>query len=64
MRLRVRNDLCCGAQICRRAAPGLFRFDELGYNVSDGDPVPPGKEAEAQRAASGCPETAITLETE
>lgn len=62
MKLRIRQDLCCGAQICVRAAPDLFRLDGLGYNASDGDAVPPEQEAAAQRAVRGCPEGAIALE--
>ena len=62
MKIRIRTDLCCGAQICTRAAPDLFRLDELGYNASDGDEVPPGQEAAAERAVRGCPEGAISLE--
>ena len=62
MKIRIKTDLCCGAQICTRAAPDLFRLDELGYNASDGDEVPPEKEAQAHRAARGCPEGAISFE--
>lgn len=63
MKIRIRKDLCCGAQLCVRAAPDVFRLDELGYNDSDGDEVPAEKEALAQRAARGCPEGAIALES-
>lgn len=62
MKIRVMQDLCCAAQLCVLAAPDLFRLDELGYNASDGDTVPPGREDEAREAADRCPEGAITLE--
>ena len=64
MKISVRADLCCAAQLCTKNAPGIYRLDELGYNASDGDVVPPGLEAEARRGARSCPEGAITLEGE
>jgi len=63
MKIRVRKDLCCAAQLCVQAAPDLFRLDELGYNDSDGDEVPPDQEDQARQAAGLCPESAIELET-
>ena len=62
MKIRVKQDLCCAAQLCIQVAPDLFRLDELGYNVSDGDTVPKGREDEARRAADSCPEGAISIE--
>ena len=64
MRIRIRQDLCCGAQLCTQIAAGVFRLDELGYNASDGDEVPLGREEDARRAVRGCPEGAISLEGE
>jgi ferredoxin len=61
MRIRIKRDLCCGAQICIRAAPGLFLLDQHGYNVSDGKEVPAEQEAAARRAVRSCPEAAIAL---
>ena len=62
MKIRVRKDLCCAAQLCVAAAPALFRLDELGYNDADGDVVPPDREDEARKGANVCPEGAIGLE--
>ncbi|MGE3692305.1 MAG: ferredoxin [Novosphingobium sp.] len=62
MKIRVRADLCCGAQLCIQAAPGLYRLDELGYNASDGDDVPAGQEDKARESAARCPESAIEFE--
>ncbi len=59
MRIRVKGDLCCGAQMCVLSAPDLFRIDDLGYNDSDGDEVPAGQEDAARAAANSCPESAI-----
>ena len=64
MKIVVRKDLCCAAQLCVQAAPGLFRLDELGYNASDGDEVPPGREHEAREAARACPENAVRFRSE
>ena len=64
MKIRVRQDLCCAAQLCVQAAPEVYRLDELGYNASDGDTVPEGKEDEARQGVDICPEGAISLEDE
>lgn len=62
MKVRIRPDLCCGVQLCVKAAPGLFRLDSMGYNDSDGRDVPEGREEEARKAVEVCPEGAIYLE--
>ena len=62
MKIRVKQDLCCAAQLCILTAPDLFRLDDLGYNASDGDDVPLGREDDARRGAESCPEGAILLE--
>jgi ferredoxin len=61
MRIVIRKDLCCGAQLCMLAAPELMRLDALGYNDSDGLDVAGGLERQAEAAAQACPESAITL---
>ena len=61
MKITIRRDLCCGAQLCIQCAPGVYRLDALGYNDSDGEMVPPGKEEDAKRGAMACPEDAIRL---
>lgn len=63
MKISIRKDLCCAAQLCIQTAPDLFRLDELGYNDSDGDEVPPGREAEAREAARACPENAVRFKS-
>ena len=64
MRIGIRKDLCCGAQLCVLAAPELMRLDALGYNDCDGDEVPEGQEEQAAAAAEACPESAIWLDTD
>jgi ferredoxin len=63
MKIVVRKDLCCAAQLCVQSAPDLFRLDELGYNDSDGEAVPQGREGEAREAARACPENAIRFKS-
>jgi ferredoxin len=62
MKIRIRGDLCCGAQLCMQIAPDVFRLDELGYNDSDGLDVPSGREQAAREAEAACPEKAISFE--
>jgi ferredoxin len=62
VKIVIRKDLCCGAQLCIQAAPGLYRLDALGYNDSDGDEVPAGQEEKARESAALCPESAIGFE--
>jgi ferredoxin len=64
MRIKVKKDLCCGAQLCMRAAPGIYRLDALGYNNSEGALVPQEKQPLAERGARACPESAISFEQE
>jgi ferredoxin len=61
VKIKIKRDLCCGAGLCVQIAPDVFRLDALGYNNSDGDNVPPAKQAAAQKAARACPESAIHL---
>ena len=61
MKIKVRQDLCCGAGLCAKAAPGVFQLDELGYNKMDEQEVPPGLEEAARSGTAVCPEGAIRL---
>jgi ferredoxin len=61
MRISVKKDLCCAAQLCVLQAPDVFRLDALGYNDSNGDDVPPGQEESARAGVEACPEEAIEL---
>lgn len=62
MKIRVKPDLCCGAQLCIQAAPDVYELDDMGYNASDGQTVPAGLEEQARKGAEVCPESAIELE--
>jgi ferredoxin len=61
MKIVIKKDLCCAAQLCVLRAPDVYRLDDLGYNDSDGDVVPPGMEEDARAGARACPEDAIHL---
>lgn len=61
MKIKVRQDLCCGAGLCVKTAPEVFQLDELGYNKMDEQEVPPGLEDAARRGAAMCPEGAIRV---
>ena len=62
MKVQISSELCQGHGRCYDLAPGLFSEDDEGYGrvLCDGL-VPPGREREAQRAVSNCPERAIEV---
>lgn len=62
MIIRVDKQVCTGHARCASLAPRVFRLDDDGFCLSDGDEVPTGLEDEAHRGADSCPERAITLE--
>lgn len=64
MIIRVDSHFCTGHARCAALAPEVYRLDDDGFNISDGDVVPSGLEQEAQRGADACPERAITFETD
>jgi ferredoxin len=58
----VVSERCAGHGRCFSNAPGLFEDDEDGFSVPKNDgAVPVGLEDDAQAAAGGCPESAITI---
>ncbi|WP_232476168.1 ferredoxin [Flavisphingomonas formosensis] len=61
LRIKVDTTLCSGHARCAAIAPDVYRLDDNGYCVADGDDVPEGMEALAQRGARACPERAIAL---
>lgn len=63
MRVRVEEDVCQGHTLCAATAPALFKLkEENGHAYVDDEVVPEGMEADAERAALGCPEGAIIIE--
>jgi ferredoxin len=62
VKVRIEAGLCQGHGRCYDLAPALFGDDEDGYGQVLGDgAVPPGREADARRAALNCPEHAVKL---
>ena len=67
MKVIVKPDLCCGAQLCVDVAGEFYSLVD-GFNALVGAPgptvVPAGMEEAAQRGAQACPECAITIITD
>jgi ferredoxin len=62
VKVHIDTSRCQGHGRCYDLAPDLFGEDDEGYGQVLGDGVvPPGKEADARRAVSNCPERAIEL---
>lgn len=63
MKLHADENLCSGHGRCYSAAPDLLEPDDMGYVSIRGTTidVPADQEDAAQRAASWCPERAITI---
>jgi ferredoxin len=62
MELHLDVERCTGHGRCYSLAPDLFEPDDEGHGVvlQDGH-VAAGREDDARRAASNCPERAITI---
>ncbi len=60
MNVLVDPDRCQGHARCWEICPEVFGLDEEGHSVVLVAEVPPGMEAQVSRAASNCPERAIT----
>lgn len=62
MKLQINSERCQGHGRCYDLVPDLFGDDDEGYGMVLGDGVvPAGKEHDARRAASNCPERAIEV---
>ena len=61
LKIRVNTGLCSGHARCAAIAPDVYRLDNNGYCISDGDEVPAGREELARRGARACPERAIEV---
>jgi ferredoxin len=58
--LRVNPIACDGHGLCAELFPEGITLDDWGFPIVEG-PVPPGLEAQAQRAVSACPMQALRL---
>lgn len=64
MRLRLDRERCTGHGRCYDLAPALFDADDDGFGVVAAPEgiVPEGAEDLARKAATNCPEHAISVE--
>lgn len=61
LKVKVDTGLCSGHARCAAVAGDVYRLDDDGYCISDGDIVPQDLEMSARRGARACPERAIEL---
>lgn len=59
IKVNVDVERCQGHGLCEAAAPGLFAFDESGYNVSESLVVGDEHRSQVDAAIATCPERAI-----
>jgi ferredoxin len=62
MRLKVNPIRCEAHGLCAELLPEHVTLDEWGYPIVDGEPIAPGLEGLARRAADACPTLALLLE--
>jgi ferredoxin len=61
MKAIVHADRCQGHARCLAEGPDVYVLDDLGYNSTSIEHVPPHLEDQARRGALACPEQAITI---
>jgi ferredoxin len=61
LKIKVDTTLCSGHARCSVVAPTVYKLDDNGYCISDGEVVSEENEQLAHRGARACPERAITL---
>ena len=62
MKVSIDRGTCTGHGLCYMSAPQVFRDDDEGYGQVLGDGEVTAEHADdAQHAAAGCPERAITI---
>lgn len=61
MKVIVHADRCQGHARCLAEGPDVFILDDLGYNSTSIENVPPHLHEQARRGALSCPELAITI---
>ena len=62
MRIRVDPQLCTGHALCQLQGPDVYVLNDLGFNTTVRDDVPPELWEQARRGALACPEEAIVIE--
>lgn len=61
MRVKIDGNRCQGHSRCVAVAPEIFEPDDEGLALLKQEPIVPGQENPARRAALSCPERAITV---
>ena len=61
MKVVVRPNRCQGHARCIAEGPDVYVLDDLGYNSTDINDVPPHLADQARRGALACPELALTI---
>jgi len=61
MKVLVRANRCQGHARCLAEGPEVYVLDDLGYNSTNIDNVPPHLREQARRGAMACPERAIAI---
>jgi ferredoxin len=61
MKVNVHAERCQGHARCLAEGPDVFILDDLGYNSTSIENVPPHLHEQARRGALSCPEMAITI---
>ena len=64
MRVHVDTDRCTGHALCNFHGPDVYDLDDLGFCAVRTLEVPVELEDQARRGADGCPERAISIETD
>lgn len=61
MKVTVQASRCQGHARCLAEGPDVFVLDDVGYNTTDVENVPPALAEQARRGALACPELALTV---
>ena len=61
LQIKVDTGLCSGHARCAAVASDVYRLDDDGYCISNGDIVSQDLEVSARRGARACPERAIEV---
>jgi ferredoxin len=61
MKVTVQANRCQGHARCLAEGPDVFVLDDVGYNTTDVENVPPSLADQARRGALSCPELALTV---
>jgi ferredoxin len=61
MQVRIDEARCAGHGRCYAVAPQSFDYDDDGFGTVRDRVIPAERQEEVRRAASACPESAVTI---